>query len=121
VTKKPEERLGSVIAIRLSEKVKAILIKEAHAEKKSLSNYLFNLINAGREATRESGLANGEGANEAEMRAWKVEAENVNFSKLLRTAKLMQRNSTVLACVCGLFVEAMYCITYVAFYNAENR
>jgi len=29
----------------------------------------------------------------------------------------MQRNSTVLACVCGLFVEAMYCITYVAFYN----
>jgi len=39
---------------------------------------------------------------------------------LLRTAKLMQRNSTVLACVCGLFVEAMYCITYVAFYSVAD-
>jgi len=29
----------------------------------------------------------------------------------------MQRNHHPLACVCGLFVVAVCCITYVAFYN----
>ena len=39
------------------------------------------------------------------------------FLVLLRTAKVMQRNHTVLTCVYGLFVVAMCCITYVAVYN----
>ncbi len=32
----------------------------------------------------------------------------------------MQRDPSVLACVCGLFVVAVCCITYVAFYNARS-
>jgi len=39
---------------------------------------------------------------------------------LLRTAKVMQRTQTVLACVYGLFVMAMCCITYVVFYKTTN-
>jgi hypothetical protein len=77
-TKKPEEILESRLAIRVPEKFKAILIEESRAEKKSLSNHLFNLVNAGREVTRESGPANVEGANETETRAGKM-----NFSKLM--------------------------------------
>jgi hypothetical protein len=33
----------------------------------------------------------------------------------------MQRTQTVLACVYGLFVMAMWCITYVGFYNFPLR
>ena len=32
----------------------------------------------------------------------------------------MQRNPSVLACVCGLFVVAVCCITYVAFYKSTH-
>jgi hypothetical protein len=33
----------------------------------------------------------------------------------------MQRNYTFLACVYGLFVVTMRCITYVAVYNMKKR
>ena len=39
---------------------------------------------------------------------------------LLRTAKAMQRTQTVLACVYGLSVMAVCCITYVVFYSEEH-
>ena len=39
------------------------------------------------------------------------------YPHLLRTAKVMQRNYTFLACVYGLFVVTMRCITYVAVYK----
>ena len=44
-----------------------------------------------------------------------------SISALLRTAKVMQRTPTILACVYGLFVVAICCITYVAFYNIGSH
>lgn len=49
MSKRPEERLGCVVGIRVPQKVKEMLIKEAAVKKKSLSDYLFDLISAGRE------------------------------------------------------------------------
>jgi hypothetical protein len=47
MTKKPEDRLGAVVSIRLPEEVKRMLVEEAIARKESLSNHVFNLIKTG--------------------------------------------------------------------------
>jgi hypothetical protein len=62
VTKKPENRLASVVAIRLPKKVKEELISEATVLRKTLSEYVFDLIKAGWEVKQgkaKDGAING--------------------------------------------------------------
>jgi hypothetical protein len=48
MTKKAENRLAAVMALRVPQEVKKMLIEEAVAEGQNLSDYLFDLLNAGR-------------------------------------------------------------------------
>jgi uncharacterized protein YciI len=66
MTKPVESRLSSVVAIRLPKHTKEILAQEARVRKKSLSDYLFDLLTAGRQAARESGPASKAAEAEAQ-------------------------------------------------------
>lgn len=86
MTKRPEERFAAVIAIRLPEEVKRMLIGEATARKESLSAHVFNLIKTGWETmqTKAGEPASTEKLNEAEVRAAKTEVETKDLENVPR-------------------------------------
>lgn len=75
--RRPEERLAAVVAIRLPEDTKQTLMREATTRGKTLSEHLFNLIEAGREAmqakAREAEPVSVEDLNDLSSRAAEAE------------------------------------------------